>query len=156
MTKCLLIWMLSFTAFHPEYIVLVAKESNEPRTALILTMIAVESGFNHKAVSPKKAVGLMQVLPSTAEWVVKTQQSNCKLPKGKFDLLDRVDNVQIGSCYFKYLMNKYKRTEWALAAYNAGPGRIDKVLKGTAKMPKETDNYVTKIFYKTLECVMKG
>jgi Transglycosylase SLT domain len=81
---------------------------------LIHCVIAVESNFNAKAVSPKNARGLMQLLPQTAAQF------------GVKDIFDPEENVNAGTHYLHDLLTKYRNNlTLALAAYNAGPERVD-------------------------------
>jgi hypothetical protein len=99
---------------------------------LIHCVVAVESNFNPKAVSPKNARGLMQLLPQTAEQY------------GVKDIFDPEQNVNAGTRYLKDLMDKYHNLTLALAAYNAGPGRVDQY--GRRVPPYlETMKYVQRI-----------
>ena len=99
---------------------------------LIHCVIAVESNFNPKAVSFKKASGLMQLLPQTAaQYGVK-------------NIFDPEENVNAGTRYLKELLAKYHDLTLALAAYNAGPERVDQY--GRRVPPYlETMKYVQRI-----------
>lgn len=99
---------------------------------LIHCVVAVESNFNPKALSPKKASGLMQLLPQTAaQYGVK-------------NIFDPVENVNAGTHYLKELLGKYHDLTLALAAYNAGPERVDQY--GRRVPPYlETMKYVQRI-----------
>ena len=99
---------------------------------LIHCVVAVESNFNPKAVSPKKASGLMQLLPQTAaQYGVK-------------NIFDPEENVNAGTHYLKELLAKYHDLTLALAAYNAGPERVDRY--GRRVPPYlETMKYVQRI-----------
>ncbi|MCS7241156.1 MAG: lytic transglycosylase domain-containing protein [Candidatus Caldatribacterium sp.] len=80
--------------------------------ALVRKLIAVESGGNPKAVSPKGAVGLMQLMPET-----------CK-DLGISDPFDVRQNIEGGVRYLRGLLDRFGSLELALAAYNAGPARV--------------------------------
>jgi len=99
---------------------------------LIHCVIAVESNFNPKAVSPKNAQGLMQLLPQTAALL------------GVKDAFDPEQNVDGGTHYLRDLIKKYSNLTLALAAYNAGPERVDQY--GRRVPPYlETMKYVQRI-----------
>jgi Transglycosylase SLT domain len=99
---------------------------------LIHCVVAVESNFNPKAVSPKKASGLMQLLPQTAARY------------GVKNIFDPEENVNAGTRYLKELLGKYHDLTLALAAYNAGPERVDQY--GQRVPPYlETMKYVQRI-----------
>jgi len=85
---------------------------------VVMSLIRQESAFNEKARSPAGALGLMQVMPRTARLVERTRH--------RPNLYDPNNNVRIGSKYFSTLLKRYDGdTELALAAYNAGPDRVE-------------------------------
>ena len=101
-----------------------------PRS-LVRSVMAAESGFEPGAVSPKGAIGLMQLMPGTA------QSLNA-------DPHDPAQNVDAGARYLSDLLLRYDGRLWhALAAYNAGPGAVDKY-KGIPPY-RETIDYVRRI-----------
>lgn len=85
---------------------------------LILSIIAVESGFDPRAVSPRGAVGLMQLLPSTARGLARElDMEACD----RLDLTDPRVNVELGTYYLAGLIRQKKSLPAALTAYNMGP-----------------------------------
>ena len=103
------------------------------RPDLVRAVMQVESAFNPRARSPKGALGLMQLMPATARQY------------GVMNAFDPSENVRAGVSYLRALLDRYGNDETlALAAYNAGPGAVDKY--GQAVPPyRETRNYVGKI-----------
>lgn len=99
---------------------------------LVLAVIQVESAFNPFAVSPVGAIGLMQVLPSTGAEVAERLQLAWH---GGQTLFDPETNVRIGIAYLKELQKRYGSVSVALAAYNWGPGRIDRRLRVGHPLP---------------------
>lgn len=98
---------------------------------LVRSVMAAESGFQTGAVSPKGAIGLMQLMPSTA------------LTLG-VDPRDPAQNADAGARYLRALLEKYHGALYhALAAYNAGPAAVDKY-QGVPPFP-ETQQYVSRI-----------
>lgn len=99
---------------------------------LVLSIIAVESNFNSAAQSPKAAVGLMQLIPDTA---------------GRFNVrnaFDATQNLRGGMRYLRWLLSYYRgNVRYALAAYNAGEGRVDRY-QGVPPYP-ETRAYVKRV-----------
>jgi soluble lytic murein transglycosylase-like protein len=114
-------------------LILEHSRKNGVRTDLVRAVMQVESGFNPGARSPKGAMGLMQLMPDTAK---QYGVSNPYNPE---------DNVRAGVSYLRALLDRYDGSEeLALAAYNAGPGAVDK--HGENVPPyKETRDYVARI-----------
>lgn len=153
--------------------ILSAGEEFSVDPVLIASVINSESRFKLSSVSNKGAVGLMQILPSTAEWAVKQMAKKgidtqtvsvdeIDVKKIMYDketktgeLLNAGINIRIGVFYLAYLINKFDTLKLALCAYNAGEGTVRSWLanreyskdgKTLDKIPyKETENYVKKI-----------
>jgi len=98
---------------------------------LVQSVIQVESNYNHYAVSPKGAEGLMQLMPGTARML------------GVSNSFDPAQNIEAGVKYLRYLQSVYQDDRLALAAYNAGPKAVDKY-KGTPPFA-ETQDYVNQV-----------
>jgi soluble lytic murein transglycosylase-like protein len=98
---------------------------------LVNSIIQVESNYNANAVSPKGAEGLMQLMPPTARML------------GVTNSFDPGENIEAGVKYLKSLQDLYKDDRLALAAYNAGPGAVDKY-KWIPPYP-ETQKYVENV-----------
>ena len=115
-------------------------ESLEP--ALVFAVAAAESAFNVDAVSRKGALGLMQVMPATAE---RYGVANKLSPGGKHAVMEPKLNAQVGSRYLADLLRMFQGDkELALAAYNAGEGAVMKYGKQIPPFP-ETQRYVEKV-----------
>ncbi len=109
--------------------------------ALVMAVMHVESRFHNFAISPAGAIGLMQILPSTGEEVARREG----IPwHGSQTLLDPATNVRLGTAYLRELSDRYRGDlRAALAAYNWGPGHVDRRLQTGTPLPTEYPNLVT-------------
>ena len=110
---------------------------------LLAAVIYQESKFDADVVSSSGAVGLMQLLPSTAQGIAdRTGGSGWH----ERDLLDPELNVRYGSWYLRHLLDKYGSEALALAAYNAGQANVDRWrAEGRGVQFAETRHYVKRI-----------
>jgi len=111
-----------------------AAEKHRVPAAFIRSIIAAESNFKCDAISPKGAIGLMQLMPGTA----MEYGADPSIPE---------QNVDAGTRYLRVLMDKYSRHHNSLkrviAAYNAGPGAVDRY-RGVPPF-RETRGYVVRV-----------
>ena len=97
---------------------------------LIAAVIRAESRFKHDAVSNKDAIGLMQLLPSTAAFIA--QKNSIEIPTNiqvSAALKDPELNIMLGVAYLRYLLDKFDDLQTALFAYNAGEGNVSRWLR---------------------------
>jgi len=116
-----------------ERIVRDAAERHQVDPALVKAVISTESGWNPRAISRKGAVGLMQLVPETAQRF-----------GGGSNLFDPAQNVEAGTTYLKSLLDRYNGDlKKSLAAYNAGEHAVDH--NGGVPPYWETQRYVQKV-----------
>jgi hypothetical protein len=109
---------------------------------LLKAVISTESNFNARAVSPMGAVGLMQLMPETAQrFGVRAKDGQTVEQR----LTDPRTNVHAGARYLSWLLQRFGgETRLALAAYNAGEGAVDRAGRQVPNY-RETQNYVHKV-----------
>ncbi len=118
---------------------------------LVLAVIKVESNFKCDVISHRGAIGLMQILPSTAGYIAQKVGYSCEI-----DLKNPDCNVALGCAYIAYLKQKFQTETEILCAYNAGEGVVSKWLKNPEFSSDgktlerigyaETKNYVKQVF----------
>lgn len=115
----------------------------EVEYALVKAVIKAESGFNHLAVSPKGAQGLMQLMPETA---AEVRVQDAFLPQ---------DNIEGGVKYLRRMLDRYDgNLAFAVAAYNAGPTRVDEA-SGVPDIA-ETREYLARVLRYRLGYLREG
>ncbi|HXL02114.1 MAG TPA: lytic transglycosylase domain-containing protein [Candidatus Atribacteria bacterium] len=122
---------------------------------LILALIRAESFFNSAAVSSAGAIGLAQIMPSTASWVIEKGWADGGEEDISLLLLNAEKNLEIGVSYFSYLWERFGGKLYpSICSYNAGPGRVDQWLETLPPDPdlfvesipfSETQNYLKKV-----------
>ena len=135
---------------YEEYVEKYASQYGVPEY-IVYAVIKTESGYDSGAVSEVGAVGLMQMMPDTFNWLTTLTKEN--LDKGL--LYDPETNIKYGTYYLSYLYLKYGSWDTVYAAYNAGEGNVDEWLgealkadgaKKLGEVPfKETENYIKKV-----------
>lgn len=126
-----------------------AAEAQSLDPAFVIAVAAAESAFNVNAISRKGALGLMQVMPATAERYGVVARSTSG---GEHAVMEPKVNAQIGTRYLADLLRMFDGDkELALAAYNAGEGAVIKYGRRIPPYP-ETQQYVEKVmrFYRGL------
>lgn len=145
-----IILKINYPRKYSEYVEKYAEEYRIEKE-LIYAMIKAESNFNAEAISNKNAIGLMQILDSTAYEVAEEIEKEIT----KEDIINPEININLGTKYISNLIKRYENIELAVASYNAGIGNVDNwieqgIIKESGEnienIPfKETNNYVRKI-----------
>ena len=139
--------------YQREFAEYVAKYSNEfdVPEALVYAVIRTESNFDPEARSNVGAIGLMQLMPDTLDWLARLLDEEA--PTG--EITDPETNIKYGTYYLRHLYDRFGNWDTAIAAYNAGHGRVALWIKNSEysddgitlkKIPfEETKNYVNKV-----------
>jgi soluble lytic murein transglycosylase-like protein len=131
--------VLEAATVDPKQLIEAAAEKNGLLPEFVRSVASAESAYKQTAISPKGAIGLMQLMPDTAKELGANPH-------------DAAENAEAGARYLKQLLIKYQHSKdpvrLALAAYNAGPGAVDKY----AGIPpyRETQQYVERVLRKYL------
>jgi soluble lytic murein transglycosylase len=135
---------LRYPLHYAQYMRVQARE-NHLDPALLAAVIYQESKFRSDARSSSGAIGLMQLTPSTARGIaIRTGGSRFTTN----DLYDPEINIRYGAWYLANLLNKYGTQRLVLAAYNAGPGNVDRWrARGVPIQFPETAAYVERVEY---------
>jgi soluble lytic murein transglycosylase len=107
---------------------------------LVLAVIKVESGFRNKALSPKGARGIMQIMPETGKYLTQELSRLDGFKGGEFrpdHLHDPALNIKLGVFYLDGLKKQFRHLSLALLAYNVGPGEIQSRLANNIELADE-------------------
>lgn len=121
----------AFSALDWEAIIKEASLGAGVDAALLAAVIQVESGFNHQAVSPRGALGAMQIMPETGREL------------GLVDFFDPSANTLAGARYLSAMLRRFGDLDLSLAAYNAGPGAVQR-FGGVPPFP-ETRDFIARV-----------
>ena len=118
---------------HVPYGSIIYREArkNNLSPELVAAMVHTESDFRPKLVSHRSAQGLMQIIPDTARDL------------GLANVFDPEQNIAAGTRYFRYLLDRFENERIALAAYNAGEGKVERC--GCIPDIAETQSYIDKV-----------
>ncbi|HAN21826.1 MAG TPA: lytic transglycosylase [Clostridiales bacterium] len=136
---------------YEEYVIKYSREYNVPQE-VIYAVIYSESGFDENAKSSAGAIGLMQIIPDTYDWLSRLMDESY----AEGDIYKPENNIKYGVFYLSHLYHdRFNNWDTALAAYNAGHGRVANWLNDTRysddgialkEIPyEETRNYVAKV-----------
>jgi soluble lytic murein transglycosylase len=116
----------------------------------VMAVISGESSFNPLIIGPVGEIGLMQIRPTTGEWISKIIKAEWK---GESTLKDPVKNIKLGVAYLSWLRNKFQgHGQLYVAAYNMGPKSVKKAVSRNV-YPKDYPIHVMKryiAFYKEI------
>jgi hypothetical protein len=122
-----------FFRVHVPYGSIIYREARKNGLApeLVAAMVHTESDFRPGLVSHRSAQGLMQIIPETARDL------------GLANVFDPAENIAAGTRYFRYLLDRFENERIALAAYNAGEGKVERC--NCVPSIDETEQYIDKV-----------
>jgi len=122
-----------------------ASETHNIEPSLIYAVILSESGFDRYAVSSAGAMGLMQIMPSTAEYIARERG----IEFSEEMLFDPAINIDFGTYYLARMFRRFGNQKEALAAYNAGEGNVSAWRASDLdRIPfRETRDYVRRVTF---------
>lgn len=133
-----------FPLDYKETILKYSKQYNLP-PSLVASLIYNESHFNPNAKSKAGAIGLMQIMPTTGNWIaVKLNEPNYSFDKLKNESV----NIKFGCWYLRFLLDRFDQNiDLTLAAYNLGTKKIDEIKGKNLKenLPQETFLFIEKV-----------
>jgi len=110
--------------------------------ALVAAVVRCESRFRTQAVSPRGAIGLMQIMPETGAWIAL----QLEIPDFEVDrLYEPALNLRLGTWYLRHLFDRFGNEDDALTAYNAGPSNVERWADGSGSVFPETRAYVERV-----------
>jgi soluble lytic murein transglycosylase len=117
-------------------------EENGLDPVLVAAVVRCESRFRTNAVSPRGAIGLMQIMPETATWIAQ----QLEIPDFEVARLHEPNvNLRLGTWYLRYVLDRFGELDAALMAYNAGPAHVEDWLNGSGTVFQETQAYVERV-----------
>lgn len=124
------------------HIMNLSKKFNFP-AATILSVISTESQFHANAVSPVGAIGMMQIMPVTADYIA--DRFDISVYRGVNDLFDPLVNVTLGVAYLSWLRDRYVVSTKYFSAYNMGPAKFNRMVKNKSPNLASVSAYVKKV-----------
>lgn len=149
-------WLTWFYPIHYKDEIRLHAENNQLDPFMVAAIIRVETNYQPSKQSKKGALGVMQIMPDTAQWVLE----KAKLPNVSLDQINHEPetNIEIGTWYLKNLSDQFDGNMVAvIAAYNAGPTRVkswmkagtwDGTIETVSNIPVgETRHYVQRVIH---------
>ncbi|MCK5690094.1 lytic transglycosylase domain-containing protein, partial [Myxococcota bacterium] len=124
--------------YPASYAKIITRAARKSRVApaLAIALTRQESGFRPDAVSASGALGLMQLMPQTATLLLRENKRRTKVSKEI--ILNPETNAKLGTTYLGRMLRAFRgNVEYALAAYNAGPGSVTKWRQARGEMPSD-------------------